>query len=130
MLHLVVQYGSKDLMKLVTDQAKDLLELEKTNEYHHTALWIALSNYQFDIADVLLQNGADINTTNRYGLTIWYKHAKLGRTNILRALKRDRGNKPQWDLVHSSGKKTYQGTPLQAAVLAGEAKFVKSFVIG
>ena len=129
-LHLAVSSGNLQRVQILLRHSKKtpenhklLLEVKTTAQ--KSALWTALSEYNLPIARALMESGADPSTTNRNGLTIWHTHSKRGQSTILQFMKLL--SPEDQEKVNKAGAGLYHGTPLQTAVLAGEAEFVRTF---
>jgi ankyrin repeat protein len=74
-----------EVQKLLREHPK-LVNFPGSDEMISSPLHFAVNNNRFEIANVLLQNGADINARNKHGMTPLHLAAMNGNTELAQML--------------------------------------------
>ena len=78
---------SRDARK-VEEAIMNGANVNATDDYGNTALMLAASHGQTEVAEVLLKHGADVNAKNNNGNTALTLATKKGRTKTVELLRR------------------------------------------
>lgn len=74
-----------EVQKLIREHPK-LVNLAGSDEMNSTPLHLAVKNNRYEIARLLLENGAEINPRNKHGMTPLHLAAMSGNTEVARML--------------------------------------------
>ena len=85
-LHLAIKEKAQNeiVEELVKNMSKEDLNIK--NDYGETALHLAVSRRRFDVAKLLIRNGADIEMKDKYSKTIIHDVVKTGNQDMLEFL--------------------------------------------
>jgi ankyrin repeat protein len=83
LLHYAVIGGSKEMVKFVLDRGKSI-NINDTGEWGLTPLYLSVDYGFYDIAELLINKGADINFKDKYGDYCINKAAFRGSYDIVR----------------------------------------------
>jgi ankyrin repeat protein len=112
-LHLAAMNGSVDFVTLLLDGLHG--ELDDVDDFGQTPLWLALAEKHVDVANLLLNRGADHKFSNNDGISSFWGAIGTGDKDIVTRL---------LDLGSENTSPTGILTPLQVAVQLGNADLV------
>jgi len=81
---MAINDGDIDLIKTLIH--KGTIDINYKDEYSGTYLHFAISNNNFEIVKLLIENGADINAMDCYGITPLMESSRLGRIEFVSIL--------------------------------------------
>jgi len=82
-LHIAASMGNLGLVRDLVEQGADI---NKKDEFGHTALYSAADGGHLDVVDYLLHKGADINSMDDIGSTILHQMALMGNLRVVKYL--------------------------------------------
>jgi ankyrin repeat protein len=81
-MHIAASWGCFDSMQLLRRNGADVVDMSNVNG--ETPLFVASSHDDFDMARLLIDNGADLNTVSCFGDAPWQHICRNGKLELAR----------------------------------------------